>query len=270
MSDPFQALSWLVCSGSSHRVLPQPGAANAVASYLALVNLLLGAFNLIRGFPLDGGRVFRSVVRGATGSLRRATLVASDSGQAFGWLLILWGLLRLLTGDAFGGLWAAFIGWFLNGAAESARQDQSLDESLRGVAVSKLMDANPGQAATNMSVQDFVFQDVLYAGHRAVPVISNGQLVGIMSMTDARRLPGRCWPSTTVEQVMTRAPLVTISPEEDLAAAIRLMAQKGLHQLPVVEHGQLRGLISREDVLRFLQLRQELGARRLYSERSRA
>ncbi|TME95291.1 MAG: CBS domain-containing protein [Chloroflexi bacterium] len=245
------------------QALPEPGPAGAVASYLALVNLLLGAFNLIPGFPLDGGRVFRSLVWGATGSLRRATLLASYSGQAFGWLLILWGLLRLLTGDAFGGLWTAFIGWFLNGAAESARRDQSLDESLRGVPVSRLMDANPGQAATNMSVRDFVFQDVMDAGHRAVPVMSDGQLVGIVSMTDARRLPGEAWPSTSVEQIMTRAPLVTISPEDDLAAAIRLMAQKGLHQLPVVENGQLLGMISREDVLRFLQLRQELGAHRV-------
>jgi CBS domain-containing protein len=119
-----------------------------------------------------------------------------------------------------------------------------------------------------MSVQDFVFQDVLYAGHRAVPVISNGRLVGIVSMTDARRLPGESWPTSTVEQVMTRAPLVTISPDADLAAAIRVMAQKGLHQLPVVEDGDgegaegghLRGLISREDVVRFLQRRQVLHA----------
>jgi Zn-dependent protease/CBS domain-containing protein len=243
------------------QVLPEPSAARAVASYLALVNLLLGAFNLIPGFPLDGGRVFRSLVWGATGSLRRATLIASYSGQAFGWLLILWGLLRLLTGDAFGGLWTAFIGWFLNGAAESARQEQSLDESLRGVPVSRLMDTHPAHAATSMSVRDFVFQDVMEAGHRAVPVMDDGRLIGIVSMTDARRLPGDAWPSTTVEQVMTRAPLVTISPEDDLATAIRLMAQKGLHQLPVLEDGQLRGMLSREDVLRFLHLRQELGAR---------
>jgi Zn-dependent protease len=192
--------------------LPQPGVAGAVAGYLAVVNLLLGIFNLIPGFPLDGGRVFRSLVWGVTGSLRRATLVASYSGQGFGWLLILGGLLRLLGGDIFGGLWIAFIGWFLNSAAESVRQDQSLDESLRGVAVSKLMDVSPGEATTNMSVQDFVFQ------------------------------------------------------EADLAAAIRVMGQKGLHQLPVVEDGggdgaeggHLRGLISREDVVRFLQCRQEL------------
>jgi CBS domain-containing protein len=258
------AIFWVVALA-----LPQPGVAGAVAGYLAVVNLLLGVFNLIPGFPLDGGRVFRSLVWGVTGNLRRATLVASYTGQGFGWLLILWGLLRLLGGDIFGGLWIAFIGWFLNGAAESARQDQSLDESLRGVPVSKLMDVSPGEATTNMSVQDFVFQDVLYTGHRAVPVVSNGRLVGIVSMTDARRLPGEAWPTSTVQQVMTRAPLVTISPDADLAAAIRVMGQKGLHQLPVVEDGDgegadeaghLRGMISREDVVRFLQRRQELRA----------
>lgn len=107
------------------QTLPSTGPLGAVVGYLAFINLLLGGFNLVPGFPLDGGRVLRSLVWGATGDLQRATLVASYAGQAFGWLLILWGLSRLLSGDLLGGLWTAFIGWFLNGAAESSRHATS-------------------------------------------------------------------------------------------------------------------------------------------------
>src|SRR5947207_14338893 len=109
---------WLLSQG-----MAVSSAAAALFGYLALVNVLLGVFNLIPGFPLDGGRVFRSLVGGATGDMRRATVVAAYAGQAVGWLLILWGFVRLLSGDFFGGLWTAFIGWFLNNAAEATRHE---------------------------------------------------------------------------------------------------------------------------------------------------
>src|SRR5919206_287162 len=115
----------------------------AFVGYLASVNLILGLFNLVPGFPLDGGRVLRSIVWAVSGSLRRATQVASYVGQGFGFLLIFWGVSRLLGGDVFGGLWTAFIGWFLNSGAESTRQQQALTEDLRGVGVAQVMDPWP-------------------------------------------------------------------------------------------------------------------------------
>src|SRR5207237_5146174 len=146
-------LFWLVA-----RTIPVSSPAGAVAGYLAFVNLLLGGFNLVPGFPLDGGRVFRALVWGATGSLRRATLVASCVGQAFGWLLIVWGLTRVLSGDLFGGLWTAFIGWFLNGAAESTRQEQTVQQSVRSVTASSLMEAPATAIPPTMTVEDFVYE----------------------------------------------------------------------------------------------------------------
>jgi Zn-dependent protease/predicted transcriptional regulator len=247
-------LFWLLMQLSPGSTL-----ANAVVGYLAFVNLLLGAFNLIPGFPLDGGRIFRSIVWGVTGSLRRGTLVASYTGQAFGWLLIVLGVVTVFAGDLINGIWTAFIGWFLNGAAESTRQDQTLRESLGGVTAAELMDTPPAVAPPELSVQDFVMEQVMRRGVRAMPVVDHqGRLVGIVSITDARKLAHEAWPVTPVEQIMTRVPLSTVSPSDDVAAAIGLMAEKGLHQLPVVADGRVLGLLNRDHVLRFIQLRHEL------------
>jgi Zn-dependent protease/predicted transcriptional regulator len=248
-------LFWLLM-----QVLPALSPAGAVVGYLAFTNLLLGAFNLIPGFPLDGGRIFRSIVWGATGSLRRGTQVASYTGQAFGWLLIIWGLTRVFTGDLIGGIWTAFIGWFLNNAAESTRQEQTLRESVGGVTAADLMDTPPVVVAPDLNVQDFVMEQVMRRGQRALPVVdASGRLVGIVSMTDARKLAHDAWPTTPVVQIMTPAPLITVAPADDVGAAIGLMGQKGLHQLPVVDDGRVVGLLNRDHVLRFIQMRHELG-----------
>jgi Zn-dependent protease/predicted transcriptional regulator len=237
---------------------PGPSPVSVVVGYLALVNLLLGAFNLVPGFPLDGGRVLRSLVWGATGSLRRATLIASYSGQGFGWLLVFWGVARVLTGDLIGGIWTAFIGWFLNNAAESTRQEQTLRESLSGVTVADLMDTPPVIASPDLSVQDFVVEQVMRRGHRALPVVTDGRLLGIVSVTDARKLAHDAWPVTRIDQIMTPTPLVVVAPSDDVGAAIGLMGQKGLHQLPVVQDGRVLGLLNRDHVLRFIQMRHDL------------
>ena len=198
------AVFWAV-----EQALPGTSAAAAVLGYLAFTNLLLGAFNLIPGFPLDGGRVFRSIVWGLTNSFKRGTIAAAFAGQAFGWLLIVWGVARvLLFGDLVGGIWTAFIGWFLNNAAESTRQEQTFRETLRGVTAANLMDTPPVVATPDVSVQDFVMDYVMRRGQRAVPVVDElGRLVGIVSLTDARKLPQQTWPTIRVDQIMTPAPL---------------------------------------------------------------
>jgi Zn-dependent protease/predicted transcriptional regulator len=240
--------------------LPATSGAAAVLGYLAFTNLLLGAFNLIPGFPLDGGRVFRSIVWGLTDSLRRGTTAAAYAGQAFGWLLIVWGVARiLLFGDLVGGIWTAFIGWFLNSAAESTRQEQTFRETLRGVTAANLMDTPPVVATPDQTAQDFVTDYVMRRGQRAVPVVDElGRLVGIVSLTDARKLPQQTWPTTRIDQIMTPAPLTIVTPTDDVGGAIGLMAQKGVHQLPVVENGRVLGMLNREHVLRWIQLRHDL------------
>jgi Zn-dependent protease/CBS domain-containing protein len=230
----------------------------AFLGYLASVNLILGVFNLVPGFPLDGGRVLRSIVWGASGSLRRATQVASYVGQGFGFLLIFWGVARLLGGDVFGGLWTAFIGWFLNNAAESTRQQQALTDDLRGVSVAQVMDPRPATAEPSMSVHEFVFDHVVRRGERALLVVQAGQLLGIVTITDAKQVPQEQWAATPVRRIMTSVPLKTVPIEAELAAALQLMVEGTLNQVPVVQAGRVVGLLRRADMLRFLQLRDEL------------
>jgi Zn-dependent protease/CBS domain-containing protein len=230
----------------------------AFVGYLASVNLILGVFNLVPGFPLDGGRVLRSIVWAVTGSLRRATQVASYVGQGFAYLLIFWGVARLLGGDVFGGLWTAFIGWFLNSGAETTRQQQALTEELRGARVAQVMEPRPAMAGPDMPVEEFVFDHVVRRGERALLVADAGRLLGIVSITDAKRVPQELWAATPVRRIMTPVPLKTVPVEADLAAALQLMVEGTLNQVPVVEDGRVVGLLRRSDVLRFLQLRDEL------------
>jgi Zn-dependent protease/CBS domain-containing protein len=230
----------------------------AILGYLAFVNLMLGIFNLVPGFPLDGGRVLRSVVWGLSGSLFRATQIASYAGQAIGFLLIFWGLSRLFGGEFLGGLWTAFIGWFLNNAAEATRHQQAVEEHLRGIGVAQVMNPQPPLVDPGLSVHDFVFEHVLRRGERAVLVGRAGNLLGIASITDAKRVPQSAWATTAIGQIMTHPPLRTVPAAAQLSDALKLLVDNGLNQVPVVDNGRVLGMLSRADVLQFLQFREEL------------
>ena len=233
-------------------LLPPESAASAVSGYLAYANLLLGLFNIVPGFPLDGGRVLRSIVWGVTGDMLRATQVASYVGQAVAFVLIGWGVLQALSGDVFGGLWIGFIGWFLNSGAEASRQHATAESALARVPVTSLMDSSPERLSPELTVSNFVLEHALRRGQRAMPVVEAGQLVGIMSLTDARHLNQEAWPTTKISDVMTHMPLETLGLNANIAAALQLMVEKGLHQLPIVQNGALVGLVTRSDVMAFI------------------
>jgi Zn-dependent protease/CBS domain-containing protein len=243
----FWVLDMLVGSAS--------GPLHAVLGYLAFTNLLLGVFNILPGFPLDGGRVLRAIIWGATGSLQRATDVASFVGQAFGVLLIFWGLARLLTGDVLGGLWTAFIGWFLDSGAQASRQQLSMQSVLKGVPVSVVMDPSPPLLDPNTTVHDFVMNQAVRRGQRALPVVrSDGELLGIMSLTDAHRVQSQAWATTQVATAMTPVPLRTVTSTASLDTALQEMVDHSLHQLPVVDDGHVVGLLTRAGVLEYMKL----------------
>ncbi|MGE3270715.1 MAG: site-2 protease family protein [Chloroflexota bacterium] len=231
----------------------------AILGYLALVNLLVGIFNLLPGFPLDGGRVLRSAVWAATGSLRRATEIASYVGQGFGFLLIFWGAWQIFAGDFLNGIWIAFVGWFLNNAAESTRAQQQVKESLDGVRVSDLMAPMPPLLDAATSVQDLVMSHLVRGGARAVLVGRSGEVSGIVSITDIKELDQDQWPVTPLSQIMTPVPLKSVTPDTDVNDALRLLAEHDLHQLPVLVRGQAVGMLSRADIMRFLRTRRDLG-----------
>jgi Zn-dependent protease/predicted transcriptional regulator len=252
-------LAWL----GDRALAPGNSPLGATLSYLAMINLMLGIFNLIPGFPLDGGRVLRSIIWGVTGSMRRATEVASFVGQGFGFLLILWGVSQIFGGSFLNGLWIAFIGWFLNNAAEATRRSVVARESLRGVRVAALMDPEPPIVDPRLNVQDFVFEYVLRRGQRAALLTEDGRLLGIASISDAKKVPQEEWAATPIGRIMTPAPLRTIAPKTELSQALGLLVDGELNQLPVVQDSRLVGMLSRADVLRFLQLRDELRIRGL-------
>jgi CBS domain-containing protein len=208
-----------------------------------------------------GGLELSASSLATTRDLGRATRIASYVGQAVAFAMIAWGASRLLAGDVFGGLWTAFIGWFLNSGAESSRQQLTVHNALDGVPVSTVMDTSPAVAEPGLSVHDFVFEHTLRHGHRALPVVEGGRLVGIVSITDAKHLPHAAWATTPVGEVMTRMPLKTLAPEADLSAALELMVANGVHQLPIVRDGALVGMLSRSDVMRYMQLGAELNLR---------
>jgi Zn-dependent protease/CBS domain-containing protein len=237
--------------------------AGAVAGYLAFTNAALGGFNLLPGFPLDGGRILRAVVWGATGSMRRATQVASYVGQGIGFLLILFGITQALGGAPLNGVWIAVMGWFLSSAAAAARQTQAVQELLQGVPVAALMDRQPAVASPAMPLDEFVMRHVVQQGRRALPVVEGGRLIGLISITDVRAVPQPAWPTTAVGNVMTRAPLEVAAPDTPLEAALRQLVEGSYNQLPVVRDAELVGMLCRADVLRFIQARQTLGIDRL-------
>ncbi len=253
------AVFWLI-----GRVLPdQASPAAAIVGYLAFVNLLLGGFNLIPGFPLDGGRVFRSILWGITHDQRRATQIASYVGQTVGMAMVVWGLLRVLDRDVFGGLWTAFIGWFLNSAAEGARQDQAVQQTLVGVPVEQIMDPDPPLASPEMPIAEFVAEWVLRHGQRAVLVRHAGEIQGIVTLSDIKDVPPDAWAATPVSTVMTRPPLRTVSARADLSVALKDLGEGALDQVPVVDDaGHTVGLLSRAAVLRYLHLQDEFHLRR--------
>jgi Zn-dependent protease/CBS domain-containing protein len=230
--------------------------------WLGPVNILLGVFNLVPGFPLDGGRVLRAILWGLTGDLRRATRLASSVGQGFAWLLIVTGFAMILgvrvpifgTG-LIGGLWLAFIGWFLNNAALMSYQQLLVREALEHVPVSRLMRKQFDTVAPGLAVSTLVEEHIMGTEQRAFPVLAQNRLVGMVCLQDVRKVPRERWPERRVEDIMTPADRVAaVKPEDDAAEAMVVLTRRGVNQLPVVERGRVVGLLRREDILRWLSL----------------
>ena len=235
----------------------------AMLDYLALVNALLAGFNLLPGFPLDGGRVLRSILWRTSGNLTKATNTAATVGQVFGWMFIALGVFWMLTGNFMNGLWIAFLGWFLTSAADASRQEVTITKQLSGVRVKDIMNPMPECVNSDKLVQDVVHENFIQHGHRAVPICRESRLMGIVTLTDVKKLPQQKWLQTRVEEIMTRSPLYTVKKDDDLNSALKLMAEHGLNQVLVTEGEQLVGLLSRADIIRYLQLTQELGMKPL-------
>jgi len=231
-----------------------------LAKYLAFINLALGAFNLIPGYPLDGGRVFRAAVWAVTHDLQRATLIATSVGRGFGFLFIMVGVWQMLGGNLVGGLWIAFIGWFLESAAATQAVQVVFRDALRGYTVSQAMSGNCPTVAVNETLQQLVDEYVLRTGQRCFLVNRGDSTVGLLTLTQINKVPRPAWATVKAEQAMVPLEMSErVSSDTALLAAVHLMDRKGLNQLPVISDGRVVGILRGEDVVTFLSTLQELG-----------
>lgn len=247
---------WLLVRGTHSLIVP-------ILSYLALMNIILGIFNLIPGFPLDGGRVLRSIIWKATGNFQTATNITTFVGQAFAYLIILWGILLFFAGNAFNGLIIIFTGWFLLTSAQSARSQSVLDTAFRGVTVNQIMDTNVLTVPANISLQKLVDEYFLPRGLRSAFVMQGDQLAGLITLSDIRHVPRDQWPQTPVGYAMIPLErLHTITPQQNVKDVLPLMTGQDVNQLAVVQDGRLVGVLTREGILRSLEIRRNLGVDR--------
>jgi Zn-dependent protease/CBS domain-containing protein len=243
--------------------LRQVGPLATLFLWLGPINILLGVFNMVPGFPLDGGRVLRAILWGATGSLERATRWASNVGRGFAWLLIATGVLMLfggvvpiLGGGPVQGLWLVLIGWFLNNAAQASYQQMLITTGLRGVRVRDVMRPVVETVSPDASVEELVREHIMRSDQRAFPVVRGADVVGLVCLADVRRVPQAAWRHTPVASVMTPADeLVSLRPDEPAEDALQQLSTRAVDQIPVLEDGDLEGLVRREDIVKWLSLR---------------
>ncbi len=234
----------------------------AILGYLGLTNVLLGVFNLLPGFPLDGGRVLRSIIWKVTGNLHRATRVAVIVGEVLAYLFILVGLWLFFIGDILDGVWFGFIGWYLLTSARSANTQDMLQTILRGVTVAEVMTPSPPTVPANISLQRLVDEYFLPQGLRSALVTQGDLLAGLITLGDIRHVAREAWPSTPVGQIMIPLErLHVVAPGQNLNEVLPLMVVGDVNQLPVVQDGRILGVMSREALMRYLEVRRSLGYR---------
>ncbi len=232
----------------------------AMAKYLAFINGLLATFNLIPGFPLDGGRVFRAIVWAVTRNLRKATLIAANVGRLIAFLFIFVGVWQVFAGNISGGIWMAIIGWFLESAATAQVQQQLLHGVLAGHRVSEAMSRSCAEVSPDTTVQDVIDRFVLAQGQRCFVVKADDVVQGLLTLHNLKGIPREQWKEVHVNEAMTPSNAIRkIRPEAELTEALRQMDRDGVNQLPVMSNGHMVGILNRDDVINYLRTLQELG-----------
>ncbi|RIK40780.1 MAG: peptidase [Chloroflexi bacterium] len=234
----------------------------ALLGYLAFINLALAVFNLIPGFPLDGGRVLRALIWKATGNMRRATGVVSAIGVGIGTLFFVFGIIAILNGALGNGLWSIALGWFLQNAASQGYASVVQRELTSGVVVRDLMDRHPVTVEPGVTIADLIDNYILKQNVRGVPVVADGWVLGLVSLTDVKDVPAEQRSNRVVREVMTpRDKLQVFRPTTTLEDALDTIGRRGLNQVPVLDGDTLVGIVTRGDIMRYLQAREVLGLR---------
>lgn len=239
-----------------------PPAVGAVAAYIGVLNLVLALFNMVPGFPLDGGRIFRSLVWQVSGDLDKATRWATWAGRAFGYALIAFGLLSLLQGFLLNGMWMAFIGWFLANAATASYRNFRMRATLAGVPVSQVMAHRPVTMPGDLSVQEAIDQFFLRRPYSAYPVVENERLVGLLSVERVSDVEAAQRGSTLVSAVMRPLDSIpTVDEDATLEDVLPHMEPKTEGRALVVRDGHVLGVLTLGDVAQWLRRAELLGLR---------
>lgn len=228
--------------------------------WLGPINVILAVFNMIPGFPLDGGRVLRAILWTFTRDLTRATRWASGVGRAFAWVLMALGVMSFF-GGAFGqGIWLLLIGWFLNNAARASYEQLLVRSALTDVSVSRVMRATLDRVPTTLTVEELVRDHIMAGDQQAFPVEDDGALRGLVCFDDVRRVPQARWGEVTVREIMTPlASLTSLPPTATAEEALDALAKRDVDQVPILSGDHLLGLVRRRDLMRFIALSQANG-----------
>lgn len=231
----------------------------AIAYYLGFINILLGVFNLIPGFPLDGGRVLRSLLWWRGKNLQSATRTASRIGRIFGFLFIFGGIWLIFSGNFFNGIWLVLIGWFLESAAVGSYQQMLLQEMLKGHVAGDVMSRDCMVVPPDITIERLINENILTSGRRCFPVISNGRIEGLISIHNIRAVPRDLWSTKLARDAMTPLnDLKSVGPNEDLNTVMQILAQNDINQVPVIYEGKVIGMIGRDNIINFVNTRAEL------------
>ncbi len=232
----------------------------AVVLYLAMINAAVGVFNLLPGYPLDGGRVLRAGLWARGRNLLTATRRASLMGSFLAFGLIALGVVFFIGGNQLGGVWFIVIGWFLRNVSDASYQQLLYRSTLGEIKVGQHINRSFNAALPDMSLSTLVEEYMLASSQRSVPIVAGDELLGLVTMQDLKRVPKEEWATTSVFRAMTpREKLHQVDVQDDISQALETMAKENINQLPVIEFGRFVGFVTRADVLRLMQVRSELG-----------
>lgn len=259
LAGPFVSFGLAVAFKGCEALFGRSGPLFALAEYLAYINSMLALFNLIPGFPLDGGRVFRAIIWGFTRNFRRATLIAANTGRFIAFLFIASGVWQVISGHAANGLWIIFIGWFLDSAAVAQVQQQLVHGLLVGHKVSEAMSRDYLVIPLGLTVQQVVDEYILGGGRRTFLVGQQDEVAGLLTLHTIKKIPRDEWPCTPVERAMIPfEQMKSIRPEAEVWTALEKMDRDGVNQLPVMSGKTLVGLLTRDSIITYLSALQEL------------
>lgn len=246
----------------------QTSVPGVICGYLSFINVAVGIFNMLPGYPLDGGRVLRAGLWARTRNVLKATRWAATVGTVISFVLIAAGVLMVLGGGGLGGIWFIVIGWFLRNTSEQAYQSVLLKNTLEGAKVGELVNRRYTTAPPDITLAQVVNEHILGQGQRCVPIVVADDLLGLLTMTDLRKVPAEQWPATSAFRAMTpRERLQVVDPEDELIHALQIMAANEVDQVPVINRERtFLGLVTRADVLQLIHLRSELGLSRQAAE----